>query len=32
MSEKDSKFWNDVIKLGLMLGSLWLGAEFLKSI
>ena len=25
-------FWEDVIKLGIMLGTIWLGNEFLKSI
>ncbi len=30
MANKDN-FWEDLAKLGLVLGAIWLGSEFLKA-
>ena len=27
----DDNFWDDLAKIGLIMGSIWLGSEFLKA-
>lgn len=28
----EENFWDDLVKVGLVIGSIWLGAEFLKKL